>query len=238
MVLNHKFQPKYLFVDQLRAPLTIHHEVGGFKFETYGSPISRLTEICVATTVVIGKMPLSFRELHRSGATSYCHNIDPGIATFRSETQAENVIIHLREILICHEKHMVHPVPYMKIRALFVFGSPRLQAGDPGYHYTGTKVLAIQNYRAEYRVPMLSGMIRDSMIYFASIFAALLVNCTIYYPKNHVEVQITVVPIGDYAFQMDKYHILHDGIPPEFNRFDRLSAHQSGEQLTTDPAHR
>ncbi|KAF8523505.1 hypothetical protein BU17DRAFT_63792 [Hysterangium stoloniferum] len=237
----HKFQPRY-------------HEryyVANRVFKLAESVIDYSPrKICVATTVVTGKSPLSLRELHRSGATSYCHNTDPGLATFRSEAQANCVIIHLRvlvlnnktfhsqggwnvksscgdiiwwdifslvfideerndivstgvtcvySVLIYHEKDMVHPVPYMKARAYWGGGKASIATW-------GTQ--AVQNYRDEYRVPMLSRMIRDSIIYFASIFGALLVNCTIYYPRNHVEVQITIV----------------------------LSA-LSGGQMTTDSAH-
>ncbi|KAF8523491.1 hypothetical protein BU17DRAFT_63780 [Hysterangium stoloniferum] len=83
MLASHKFQPSYH--DEIAADVGIDY-----------SP----RKIYVATTVVTGKSPLSFRELHRSGATSYYHKIDPGLATFRSgEAQAEAiyVIIHFRE---------------------------------------------------------------------------------------------------------------------------------------------
>ncbi|KAF8523483.1 hypothetical protein BU17DRAFT_63774 [Hysterangium stoloniferum] len=107
----------------------------------------------------------------------------------------------------------------------------------PGQYLYDKKDMAIQNYRDEYRVPMLSGMIRDR--YARTLprgrgpLSAFFNLCCQYF-RNHVQVQITIVPIGDYAFQMDKYHIVHDGISPDFNRFDRLSAHQSGGQMTTD----
>ncbi|KAF8507839.1 hypothetical protein BU17DRAFT_71033 [Hysterangium stoloniferum] len=58
----------------------------------------------------------------------------------------------------------------------------------------------IQNYRYGYRSELLSGMIRDSMGYFVCIIVQ--------------SVEIAIMPIGDYAFQMDKYHIVHDGVPP------------------------
>ncbi|KAF8523767.1 hypothetical protein BU17DRAFT_63697 [Hysterangium stoloniferum] len=152
-------------------------------------------EICVATTVVTGKIPLSFRELHRFGTTSDYHNSDPGL------------------VLRFDEKYLVHPVPYMKVGLDLFSGVPGCKLGGPATTVTAQRfwfgmlpslinetilcslmiLKAIQNHRDEYRVPILSGMIQDSIIYFASIFAALIVACTIYYPRNNVEVEVAIV---------------------------------------------
>ncbi|KAF8530363.1 hypothetical protein BU17DRAFT_60105 [Hysterangium stoloniferum] len=183
-------------------------------------------------------------------------------ATFRSEGQANCVIIHLR-VLVLNNKTL-HSQGGSNVKPSCediiwwdIFSNFGCTLDTPGTTIPAQRfwigmlpslinetilcflmmLKAIQNYRDEYRVPMLSGMIRDSIIYFASIFGALLVNSTIYYPRNEVRVQITIVPIGDYAFQMDKYYIVHDGIPPDFNRFERLSAHRSAGQITIDPTH-
>ncbi|KAF8523497.1 hypothetical protein BU17DRAFT_63786 [Hysterangium stoloniferum] len=249
---------------QLRSRLTFHVQ-NGLKMRRRGIEIGidySPRKICVGTTVVTGKMPLSFRELHRSGATSYCQNMDPG------EAQGKYVIIYLRVLVLnnktlysesgwfmtysfsyliwwdifslafideesipadslCIEKVSVLPFCLQKVSAVYghnnklriVLGTsltlgalasvfvmsveipPGLNSSSGGVDYTlgrpGITVTAqrfwfgmlpslinenilcflmilkaIQNYRDEYRVPMLTGMIRD---------------------RNHVEVQITVV---------------------------------------------
>ncbi|KAF8523493.1 hypothetical protein BU17DRAFT_63782 [Hysterangium stoloniferum] len=209
MLASHKFKPR---------------DIGPAESGIDYSP----RKICVATTVVIGKIPVSFRELHRSGATSYYHNFDPGLVgvlnnktVHRGSSKVYAVYGHNNKLrIVLGTLLALGALASIFVMSLEIFSGLKSSSdvfgyslGSPGITVTAQRfwfgmlpslinetilcflmiLKAIQNYRDKYRVPMLSRMIRDSIIYFASIFAALLVNCTIYYPGNHVEVQITVV---------------------------------------------